>query len=34
MIIGIKEKKTETTMVYWGSIGIMEDGNYHLGFRL
>ena len=30
------EKKMETTIVYWGYIGIMEkeNGNYYLGCRV
>ena len=26
---GIMEKKMETTMLYWGYIGIMENGKYY-----
>ena len=34
--MGIMEKKMETTIVYWGYIGIMgkEERNDYLGFRV
>ena len=28
------EKNMETTIIYWGYMGIMENGNYYLGFRV